>query len=93
MLLTNLALGVLTTALLVASQSLPLVSRTKLQILPLPTLIHLIVVAISSTLHSGKFLCELSASIVRQDEHHVHIPVSQPLVCEFADQSPRQSGL
>lgn len=72
----NLAPDVLTMALLVASHSLPLVSPAKLQILPLHSLIHLVVVTISSTLHSGKFLRELATSIVRQDEHLVHIPVS-----------------
>ncbi|KAF7767893.1 hypothetical protein Agabi119p4_7136 [Agaricus bisporus var. burnettii] len=70
---------VLTMALLVASHSLPLVSPTKLQILPLHSLIHLVVVTISSTLHSGKFLRELATSIVRQDEHLVHIPPNAPV--------------
>jgi hypothetical protein len=81
MLLTDLALDVLTTALLVAAQSLPLVSGTKLQILPLPTLSQLIITTISSALLSGKFLSELTSSVVRQGEYRVHIPVSQPLVC------------
>jgi len=67
---------VLTLALIIAAQSLPLMSQTQFNILPLPTLNHLVLMTLSPLFCGGRFLHDLSTSIMQQDEYKISIPVS-----------------
>ncbi|KAF8817202.1 hypothetical protein BYT27DRAFT_7205062 [Phlegmacium glaucopus] len=70
---------ILSLALILASQSLPLVHQHKLKALPLSTLARLLTSTISSTFKSGTFLSSVSASITLSPQHHAHISTSSPL--------------
>jgi hypothetical protein len=70
------ASDILTLALIIASQSIPLVSQERFNVLPLPALSHILLITLSSTFYNGKFLDDLRTSIVHQDQQTVVIPVS-----------------
>ncbi|KXN93401.1 hypothetical protein AN958_00325 [Leucoagaricus sp. SymC.cos] len=70
---------ILTLALVIASQSLPLVSQAKFDVLPLPALNHLTVSILSSTFRHGNFLHDLPASVIRKDNDIVSIPPASPV--------------
>jgi hypothetical protein len=70
---------VLSLALILASQSLPLVSQARLRALPLPVLARVLTSTISATFKSGTFLSSISPSTSLTPEQHVHISSSSPL--------------
>ncbi|KAF8158558.1 hypothetical protein B0H34DRAFT_709390 [Crassisporium funariophilum] len=70
---------ILSLALILASQSLPLVPQHKLKALPLPILARLLTSTINSTFKSGSFLSSVSASVTLSPQHQVHISPSSPL--------------
>ncbi|CAA7269122.1 unnamed protein product [Cyclocybe aegerita] len=70
---------ILSLALILASQSLPLVAPNKLEALPLPALVRLLTSTITSTFKSGTFLSSVSASVTLSAEKQVHISPSSPL--------------
>ncbi|KAF8969004.1 hypothetical protein BDZ97DRAFT_1797362 [Flammula alnicola] len=70
---------ILSLALILASQSLPLVAQSKLKALPLPILARLLTSTISSTFKAGTFLSSVSASVTLSPQHQVHISLSSPL--------------
>ncbi|KAJ3512387.1 hypothetical protein NLJ89_g3553 [Agrocybe chaxingu] len=70
---------ILSLALILASQSLPLVAQNKLEALPLPALVRLLTSTITSTFKSGTFLSSVSASVTLSAEKQVHISHSSPL--------------
>jgi hypothetical protein len=67
---------ILSLALIFASQSLPLVTPSKVKALPLPILSRLLTTTISSTFKAGTFLSSVSASVTLSPQHQVHISVS-----------------
>ncbi|KAJ3574471.1 hypothetical protein NP233_g1749 [Leucocoprinus birnbaumii] len=81
---------VLLLSLIIAAQSLPLVSQSRFDILPLPTLNHLVMLTLSSALYGGKFLHNLPASASQQGEYRVFIPLGSPsaLVLKSITASP-----
>lgn len=66
-------------ALIFASQSLSLVTESKVKALPLSILARLLTSTISSTFKAGTFLSSVSASVTLSAEHQVHISQSSPL--------------
>ncbi|KAF9561067.1 hypothetical protein CPC08DRAFT_635895 [Agrocybe pediades] len=70
---------ILSLVLILASQSLPLVSEQKLKALPLAVLARLLTATISSTFKAGTFLSSVSASVTLSPTHRVHISPSSPL--------------
>lgn len=68
-------IDILSLALILASQSLPLVAQHKLKALPLPILARLLTSTISSAFKAGTFLSSVSASVTLSSEHQVHISV------------------
>ena len=77
--LTTTCTDVLSLALILASQSLPLVSQARLRALPLPVLARILTSTISATFKSGTFLSSISPSTSLTPEQHVHISSSSPL--------------
>lgn len=69
------AIDVLSLALILASQSLPLIASNKLKTLPLTTLARLLTSTISSAFKAGTFLSSVSASATLSPDHQVHISV------------------
>lgn len=70
-----LDLDIISLALILASQSLPLVHQHKLKALPLSALARLLTSTISSTFKFGTFLSSVSASVTLSPQHHAHISV------------------
>ncbi len=68
-------LGTLSIAMILASQSLPLVAQHRLEALPLPVLATLLMSTIASTFKQGTFLSSVSASVTFSPGNQVHISV------------------
>ncbi|KAF8648125.1 hypothetical protein AX16_006390 [Volvariella volvacea WC 439] len=68
----------LSLALILASQSLPLVEESKLQAFPLRLLVQLLVSTMSSAFQDGRLLSTLPSSLQRSDEG-IHIPKDSPM--------------
>lgn len=66
---------ILSLALILASQSLPLIAQDKLKVLPLANLAKLLTSTISSAFKGGAFLSSASASVTLSPQHQVHISV------------------
>ncbi|KAF9523889.1 hypothetical protein CPB83DRAFT_647670 [Crepidotus variabilis] len=64
---------VLSLALILASQSLPLVEQRRLEALPLRTLARLLTTTIASSFKYGTFLSSVSASVTLSSEKQVHV--------------------
>ncbi|TFK39012.1 hypothetical protein BDQ12DRAFT_604733 [Crucibulum laeve] len=85
---------ILSLALILASQSLPLVVRDKLKVLPLPMLTRALTTTISSTFKSGAFLSDLQASLKSKD-NKICIPSSSPMsqTLQSISSSPLMSSI
>jgi len=70
---------ILSLALILASQCLPLVAKHRLEALPLPALARLLTSTIASTFKFGTFLSSASASVTLSAEKQVHISPTSPL--------------
>ncbi|KAF8904131.1 hypothetical protein CPB84DRAFT_1814520 [Gymnopilus junonius] len=70
---------ILSLALILASQSLTLITQNKLKALPLTTLARLLTLTISSAFKAGTFLSSASASVTLSPNHQVHISGSSQL--------------
>lgn len=66
-------------ALVLASQSLPLVSQARLRALLIPVLARVLTSTISATFKSGTFISSISPSTSLTPEQHVHISSPSPL--------------
>ncbi|KAF9010153.1 hypothetical protein BDQ17DRAFT_1299826 [Cyathus striatus] len=71
--------AILSLALIMAAQSLPLVDDKRLKALPLPILGRLLLSTISSAFDSGEFLSSMQPSISRNVIYKIDIPASSPL--------------
>ncbi|KAF6756001.1 hypothetical protein DFP72DRAFT_306958 [Ephemerocybe angulata] len=67
---------VLSMALILAAQSVPLIPHSKLKALPLPLLSHLLTQTLLATFKHGSFLSSVSASVTLTPNNEVHISAS-----------------